>query len=256
MESTDQYNFSIFRPRNLHGRKNRNVIFSMLIIWALAVFGFQFLLRIAGKPTPEKSLSVFETVWPAALSGDIPDEQKRDLLMSLIHVKGKSIVTANDQVVLNGAISSVLDGLIPDSLRQGILTASSDLQALKAKLASARDQEYLSIKLEISTLSSTLFSDTQQYTGIDPSSLEASILASSIRQEFPSSLSDGSLNRLPGIMKLYLTHNQSKLTDTTFLGFPFHYFYTAVFLLILFIGLCIVYNILIEWRLKQGKIVE
>ena len=42
-------------------------------------------------------------------------------------------------------------------------------------------------------------------------------------------------------MGLYLVHNRSVLTDTKFLGFPFHYFYTAVFLLILFVGLCWLY---------------
>ena len=42
-------------------------------------------------------------------------------------------------------------------------------------------------------------------------------------------------------MGLYLIHNRSVLTDTRFLGFPFHYFYTAVFLLILFVGLTWLY---------------
>ena len=42
-------------------------------------------------------------------------------------------------------------------------------------------------------------------------------------------------------MGLYLIHNRSVLTDLKFLGFPFHYFYTAVFLLILFVGLCWLY---------------
>lgn len=46
---------------------------------------------------------------------------------------------------------------------------------------------------------------------------------------------------LPAAMELYLTHNRSGLTDTRFLGFPFHYWYTAQFLLILFIGLCLIY---------------
>jgi putative solute:sodium symporter small subunit len=46
---------------------------------------------------------------------------------------------------------------------------------------------------------------------------------------------------LPGIMTKFLVHNQSFLTDFKFLGFPFHYFYTAIFLLILFVGLCWLY---------------
>jgi putative solute:sodium symporter small subunit len=54
-------------------------------------------------------------------------------------------------------------------------------------------------------------------------------------------LTSETINSLPGIMKKYLIHNQSFLTDFKFLGFPFHYFYTAIFLLILFVGLCWLY---------------
>ena len=70
MKSTDQYNFSLFSPRNLHGKKNRNVILTMLLIWAVAVFGFQFLLRGMQKPTPEKTLALFESTWPAVRNVD------------------------------------------------------------------------------------------------------------------------------------------------------------------------------------------
>ena len=69
-------------------------------------------------------------------------------------------------------------------------------------------------------------------------------------------MSDASFDRLEDIMKLYMTHNQSFLTDSKVIGFPFHYFYTAVFLLILFVILCIVYNLLVEWRLKKEGVVE
>ena len=52
--------------------------------------------------------------------------------------------------------------------------------------------------------------------------------------------------KLPQIMDKFLIHNRSVLTDTTFIGFPFHYFYTAVFLLVLFVGLCYLYAKQIE----------
>jgi putative solute:sodium symporter small subunit len=55
------------------------------------------------------------------------------------------------------------------------------------------------------------------------------------------SFEDSERAQLTGIMGLYLIHNRSALTDAKFLGFPFHYFYTAVFLLILFVGLCWLY---------------
>ncbi len=57
-------------------------------------------------------------------------------------------------------------------------------------------------------------------------------------------------------MDLYLVHNQSVLTDTNFLGFPFHYFYTAVFLLILFVGLCWLYCVRTDMFNKKYGIEE
>ncbi len=83
MESSDQYNFSIFSPRNLHGRKNRNVIFTMLAIWAVAVFGFQVLLKALEKPTPEKALTLFESEWSGIASGN--EEGRLITGHSLIH---------------------------------------------------------------------------------------------------------------------------------------------------------------------------
>jgi hypothetical protein len=32
MESSDHYNFSLFSPRNLQGKKNRNVMLSMILV--------------------------------------------------------------------------------------------------------------------------------------------------------------------------------------------------------------------------------
>ncbi len=256
MESTDQFNFSIFRPRNLHGRKNRNVIFSMLLIWAAAVFGFQFLLKGIQEPKAENSLILFETVWPSALKGDIVPDDARTLLATMIHVKGKNIVKPADQELLNSAISSMMYGIISDTVKTQITGVLADTRKLKSELATARDQVYLDIKSEINIQSGRLISLLEPYTGFNPVSLEATILINSLKEDYPQTLADESLTRLPAVMKLYLTHNQSKLTDTIFLGFPFHYFYTAVFLLILFITLCIVYNVLIEWRLKKEGIVE
>ena len=71
---------------------------------------------------------------------------------------------------------------------------------------------------------------------------------------------DGSLERykseLPGIMELYLVHNQNFFTDFTFLGFPFHYWYTAQFLLILFVVLCIIYAVAIDKANMKHNFVE
>lgn len=256
MESSDNYNFSLFKPRNLHGRKNRNVILSMLLIWAVAVFGFQFLLRGIQKPTPEKPLSDFETLWPQAISKDLISVDYKTLLNSLVQVKGKNTVKPDDQKILNGAISCITFNVIPDSMRSGIQSGISNINSKKLQISKTKDQEFLDLKASILADEKNISSITAPFNGFKTGSLEEKIYLGSLSETYPGSLSDNSLVRLPEIMKLYLTHNQSVLTDTPFLGFPFHYFYTAVFLLILFVCLCIVYNILIEWRLRKEGIVE
>jgi putative solute:sodium symporter small subunit len=61
---------------------------------------------------------------------------------------------------------------------------------------------------------------------------------------------------LGGIMNLYLVHNQNALTDFRFLGFPFHYWYTAQFLLILFVFLCVIYASAIQKANEKYDFVE
>ena len=114
-------------------------------------------------------------------------------------------------------------------------TQISALKSYKAQIAQATDQEYLDIKMKVGETYKILTDITSPYSGFNYGSLEAAIIVASLVDKYPESFDDNSYARLPDIMKLYLTHNQSVLTDTKFLGFPFHYFYTAVFLLILFI---------------------
>jgi len=256
MESSDQFNFSLFRPRNLHGRKNRNVILNTLLIWAVAVFGFQLLLRLIERPTPEKTLSDFESVWTEAISKDLTSVDYKTLLNSIILVKGKNSVNPADQKILEEAISCITFNIIQDTLKPLATGKISEIRSLKSQIEGTKDQEFLDIRSSILVKQKELSQITASFTGIRSGSLEDKILTASLTDKYPATLSDVALSRLPEIMKLYLTHNQSVLTDTTFLGFPFHYFYTAIFLLTLFIGLCIVYNILIEWRLKKEGVVE
>jgi hypothetical protein len=256
MKLPDQYNFSLFNPRNLHGKKNRNVILTMLLIWVVAVFGFQFLLWGIQKPTPEKALSQFESTWPDLRNGDLSGSDHKAFLHALVLVKGKNTVKPDDQVVISNAISCVTFKSVPDSVKVLIFSAIAEKKLLKEQLVQAKDQAYLDVKTRIEALNIKLAGMCEPFTGFPYGSLEASIFTGSLNENFPASLDDNSYTRLPDIMQLYLTHNQSVLTDTIFLGFPFHYFYTAVFLLILFITLCIVYNILIEWRLKKEGVVE
>ena len=256
MESPDNYNFSIFSPRNVHGRKNRNVILTMLLIWAVAVFGFHFLLRGIEKPVPEKTLDLFETNWQAVQAGDLQNADAKAFLKSLVLVNGKGTVADNDKEVLSAAISCISDQIIPDSIGSVLGDGVTELGGIKSRLVLSSGQEYEDLKAQLAQKRKEMTELTAPYTGLEYGSLEAVIYLGSLNNDHPASFNDEMFAPLPDIMNLYLVHFQSFLTDARFLGFPFHYFYTAVLLLVLFVGLCIVYNIMVEWRLNKEGVSE
>ncbi len=256
MQSFEEYNFSIFKPRNIHGRKNRNVIMTMLLIWAVAVFGFQFLLKAIEKPTPEKSLLTFMELWPSVRSGSVTPDRHNPFLTTLVLARGKNTMKPDEQKIISDAITCFTYSIIPDSAGRVLGSIVKSISDLRSSLASLKGEQFLEVKKKISDHYSDIIDATVKYTGFKRGSLESSIFVYSLQTSFPSSMSDASFDRLEKIMKLYMTHNQSFLTDSRILGFPFHYFYTSVLLLILFVILCIVYNILVEWRLKKEGVVE
>jgi putative solute:sodium symporter small subunit len=257
MESESNYNFNLFRPRNRHGVKNRNIILSMLVVWFVAVFGFQILLKVLEKPVPEKSLTAFESAWPAMRSGSATEAEARTCLRSLLLVRGKISVNAADQKVLGKAITYVTLGLAPDSsARAAIAGSAGELISMKSSLQGLKDDDFLRMRESITGKSRMLADRLAQFTGIESGTIESSILVSTLLPDFSGSVTGEEFVGLDAMMKLYLTHNQSVLTDTRFLGFPFHYFYTAFFLLVLFVFLCILYNLRMEMHLKKEGIVE
>jgi putative solute:sodium symporter small subunit len=83
-----------------------------------------------------------------------------------------------------------------------------------------------------------------------------SLLQTSLIQVKKGNFNEDLKSELPKVMELYLIHNQSFLTDFQFLGFPFHYWYTAQFLLILFVLLCLYYAVSIDKMNKEYDFVE
>lgn len=256
MESIDGYNFSLFKPRNLHGRKNRNVILTMLLIWAVAVFGFQILLRVIERPTPEKALISFRQVWPGVRTGVASDENRHDCLVAVLQARGKNTLRPEDQKLISDAITSITFQMLTDSLKAIVTEHIKAVESLRSQLASMKGEAYLELKGQISDHYKAIHTLTAEYTMIDPESLESDIFNYSLQSSFSLSLQESEYDRLEDIMSLYMTHNQSFLTDSIVLGFPFHYLYTAFFLLVLFVLLCIIYNILIEWRLGKEGVLE
>jgi uncharacterized membrane protein len=256
MQPDSDYHFNLFQPFTEHGRKIRNLILTMLAIWAVSIFGFQILLKVVEKPTPEASLKTFEAAYSSLKAGGADEQTIRQFVHSQVLAAGKTAIKPADREVLKSGINLGIRMLVPDSARGPIMAGIPEMVAMKEKLVKAQDQEYLDLKTGISRIQNDLMIATAPYTGFAPGGLESVILVSCLNPAVPAGISSPELETLPSVMKLYLTHNQSFLTDFIFLGFPFHYFYTAVFLLILFVGLCLLYNYRLDRRMRIEKIEE
>ena len=203
MDNQSHFEVNFFKPKSKATKANTRLISILVLIWAVAVFGFQFLLIGIGKPTEEKTLVEFRELWPVVQSAPSEPELKdfsRVLLMTL----GKNTtIKEGDRVLMQEALAVTVHLLNPEP---------ETAEAAAEKIGLGED-------------------------GFDP------LLKDQLLFHYKSSSSSNysALSALPESMEKYLIHNRSFLTDTTFMGFPFHYFYTAQFLLILFIVLCLVY---------------
>lgn len=255
METNKDYNFSLFKPASPYGRKNRNLIISIVIIWFVAIFGFQGLLMILEKPTPEKALTVFESAWDNVKSGNACETEKMDFVNSLISVAGKSSVKPEDKIIIDNALTWCVYSMITDSEKVVLSGLVKELTGTREKLTTATDAEYERLQSDLVRIKASINSIANESTGVDPTNNKASILPYNINTDYIE-LTPEDKDVLAKTMKLYLVHNQSVLTDTKFLGFPFHYFYSAVFLLIMFVVMCLFYSIRITQLQKKFSIKE
>ena len=253
--SNNDYNFSLFKPVSTYGRKNRNLIITLVVIWFVAIFGFQLLLVLVQKPTPEKTLITFESVWENVKTGKANEQGKKDFVNSLVAVAGKSSVKPVHKIVLNNALTWSVFSMVSDSEKVILSGQIKELESIREKLVKATAAEYIQLQSDLIRIKTTINSIANEKTGIDPTNNKTAILPYNLNAE-NNELSSDDMEALPKIMKLYLTHNQSFLTDTKILGFPFHYFYTAEFLLILFVGMCLFYSIRVTQLQKKFSIKE
>ncbi len=256
VESPDKdYSFSLFKPVSPYGRANRDLIISLVLVWFVAIFGFQLLLLVLEKPTPEQALTRFESVFENVKSGAATSTEKQDFVNSMISVAGKSSVTPENRILIRKGVTWGVYSLLPDSA--GVLLSEyvNDLQVAHEKLGKASDTEYIQLQAELKNKKVAINALANESTGVDPTNLKESILPYSLNAGL-TELTPEEWTALAGVMKLYLIHNQSVLTDTKFLGFPFHYFYTSEFLLFLFVGMSLFYSIRINQLQKKYGIKE
>ena len=256
VESTEQdYSFNLFKPVSRYGKANRDLIISLVLVWFVAIFGFQLLLLVLQKPTPEKAFVKFEAVFENVKAGIGTVEENQDFINSMVSVAGKSSVTPENRLLIRKGVSWGVYSMLPDSAGMVLSGFVNELQATREKLEKASDTEYIQLQAELKSTRASINALANEVTGADPTNLKESILPYSLnagREE----LTPEEWTSLAGVMKLYLVHNQSVLTDTRFLGFPFHYFYTSEFLLFLFVGISLFYSIRISQLQKKYGIKE
>ena len=233
MTQEDKYNVNFFKPLTQHAKAKTRLILTLAIIWAVGVFGFQILLMVFNEPTPEANFTKFEEVWPVVVESNlVAPNVKQDFAKVTLAVLGKNIaVNDNHKAYLKEALSWTVYSMQDDSM--------------KAVFENEPGEE--SIQLAAATIG--LSSE-----GFDKLMLD--LLPTSLIKVSGPELSADCKSAIPEIMNLYLIHNQSGLTDFKFLGFPFHYWYTAQFLLIMFVLLCLTYAKVIDRMNKKYDFVE
>ncbi len=232
---------SFFKPTTAFSKTNRNLVLTLVLVWAIAIFGFHFLLRFLEKPTPEPALGIFEKAWPAVQAGNPTVDNQVKFADSLLSVLGKSSIISDKErrAVLVKAISWTVYNLVDAEKRPELIANIGEFATIRESAETLKDQAYVDGKAVIISMVAPVLK-------LKPYSIKAQILPFVLDKEGMKGISDEDKAKIPGIMKRYLIHYRSFLTDTNFLGFPFHYFYTAIFLLVLFVALCWIYSFKID----------
>ena len=232
--SPNDYRISFFKPTTPEAVRNRNMVVWLVLIWAIAIFGFQVLLKVIEKPTPQPAYLTFQNSWEEVQGNNPGEESLKEFGQSLLAVLGKVDIAPEARLALDDALGYTIYQLTEDTLRGELVTTVDKFEKQKARIESISNEEYIESKNLLSENMSPLLD-------ISPIDVRARILPLELTAVELGSMSNETIHDLPGIMEKYLIHNQSVLTDIKFLGFPFHYFYTAFFLLVLFVGLCWLY---------------
>lgn len=248
-DSKNDFHISFFKPTTAQAKSNRNIVIWFVCIWAIAIFGFQIALFVLQKPTPEPALIKFENVWPQVKSNNATKAELQDFSYSALSVLGKVFIKPQYKAALDNALSWAVYQLA-DSVKQiEVLAEIRNFETSASEISDIHNEEYQKSKIRLSQLVSPLI-------GLEANDVRTTIVPLELVSSSVYMLSEEDIKLIEEAMPIYLIHNQSFLTDTKFMGFPFHYFYTAVFLLVLFVGLCWLYCIRIDQINAKLKIAD
>ena len=250
MESKhDDYHISFFRPTTDSARRNRNMVVQLILVWAIAIFGFQILLKILEKPTPEEAWIIYDSVRDDIESGSTDPLVLKQASRSALSILGKVSIDPVHRDALDNLISWSAYNIADSVQKKNLVEKLEKFEKIKTAEADLRSFNYKSSKDDMLPLLQELF-------GLAPHDVRSRIASVHINSGLMQNMSRENISIVHEAMDLYLVHNRSVLTDTKFLGFPFHYFYTSVFLLILFVGLCWVYCVRTDMFNKKYEIAD
>ena len=145
MKEKNEYRISFFKPTTAFSKINRNLVIVLVIIWAVAIFGFQILLKVVEKPTPESSLITFEEVWSNVKDGNASLDEKIKFADAILSVLGKSTIMAQPQkkATLNNAFSWIAYDMIAEEEKEDFKAKISAFEQLKANITTLKDNNYI-----------------------------------------------------------------------------------------------------------------
>ncbi|MCF8373798.1 MAG: DUF4212 domain-containing protein [Bacteroidales bacterium] len=231
---SNEYHFSFFKPTTPQATANRNMVLLFVTIWAVGVFGFQIWLKVIEKPTPEPAYLSYEEVWSNIENETASPADLQTFAKATMSVLGKQFIAPDKKAALENALSWSVFKLVADSNKTAFMDRLIAFETLRGEITDISDANYVAQKKDF-------IEYLKPILGFEKNDVRATYLPFSIKSSDLMQFKAESKALIPLGMSTYLIHFQSFLTDTKFLGFPFHYFYTAVFLLIMFVLLCLAY---------------
>ena len=227
MDESKSYDVNFFKPSTPFLKENIRAIVIGLVVWGVATYGFQILLKIMETPTPEASYVTFQQIEPKLADGSASPEETVQAANTYLTLLGKSAANLKNEDLKN-AFTSTLYGLLPDAEKKTLLTVASSAATDKTV-----NVDFINTALGITNNKAMMAVVPYALTAVTPDKM---------------AMTNESLKP---VMDKFFIHNQSVLTDTIVLGFPFHYLYTALILLVTFVLICLVYCQVIDKMMKK-----
>ena len=157
MESSpNDYHISFFKPATEMARLNRNIVVSLVIIWTIAIFGFQIVLKVISKPTPEPAYLAFEQVWDQVSGGSASDADLQVFAQASLSVLGKNFIDPSYREALDNGLSWSLQQLAEPQLGSELRQEIAAFEKVKGEVENITDPVYVKTRDELAAAVSPL----------------------------------------------------------------------------------------------------